>query len=143
MLSELHVENLGIVEQVLVALPSGLTAITGETGAGKTLLVDALELLLGGRADPALVRAGEGEARVEGRFVLDDDEVVLTRVVPGDGRSRAYANGRLATVGELAERGRALADLHGQHAHQSLIHAPEQRALLDRYAGAPAERALE
>jgi DNA repair protein RecN (Recombination protein N) len=142
-LSELHVENLGIVERVLVPLPKGMTAITGETGAGKTLLVDALVLLLGGRADPALVRAGADEARVEGRFVTDDDEVVMTRVVPSDGRSRAYTNGRLATVGELAERGRSLADLHGQHAHQSLIHAPEQRALLDRYAGAPADRALE
>jgi DNA repair protein RecN (Recombination protein N) len=142
-LTELRVEHLGIVEEVLVPMSTGMTAITGETGAGKTLLVDALDLLLGGRADPALVRAGAEEARVEGRFVVDDSEVVLSRVVPGDGRSRAYANGRLATAGELAERGRVLVDLHGQHAHQSLIHAPEQRALLDRYAGAPAERALE
>src|SRR5690242_18819105 len=140
MLSELHVENLGIVEEVLVALGPGMTVITGETGAGKTLLIDALDLLLGGRADPALVRDGASEARVEGRFVTDD-EIVLARVVPAEGRSRGYATGRLATASELAEHGRALADLHGQHAHQSLIHPAEQRALLDRYAGATAEDA--
>ncbi|MCU1426365.1 MAG: repair protein RecN [Actinomycetia bacterium] len=143
MLSELRVENLGIVSEVLITLGPGMTAITGETGAGKTLLVDALVLLLGGRADPALVRDGATEARVEGRFLSGDDEVVLTRVVPRDGRSRGYVNGRLATAAELADHGRVVADLHGQHAHQSLIHAPEQRALLDTYTGAPARNALD
>jgi DNA repair protein RecN (Recombination protein N) len=135
MLTELRVENLGIVAEIRIVLGPGMTAITGETGAGKTLLVDALELLLGGRADPAMVRDGAAEARVEGRFVLGDDEIILARVVPADGRSRGYSNGRLATASELGEHGRALADLHGQHAHQSLIHPAEQRALLDRYAG--------
>jgi DNA repair protein RecN (Recombination protein N) len=79
---------------------------------------------------------------VESRFVVGDDETVLARVVPSEGRSRGYTDGRLATVGDLSARGRVLADLHGQHAHQSLIHAPEQRALLDAYAGEPAQRAL-
>lgn len=88
MLTELRVENLGIIAEVNVAFGSGLTAITGETGAGKTLLVDALELLCGGRADPQMVRDGAEEARVEGRFVVGDDEVVLARVVPAVGRSR-------------------------------------------------------
>ena len=138
MLLELRVENLGIIEELLVPLAPGMTAITGETGAGKTLLVDALELLCGGRADPAAVRDGATEARVEGRFALDDDELVLARVVPRVGRSRGYVNGRLATAGELAEVGRRLVDLHGQHAHQSLLTATEQRALLDRYCGEPA-----
>src|SRR5436190_3163113 len=124
MLTELRVENLGIIDEVSVVLGPGLTAITGETGAGKTLLVEALDLLLGGRADPTLVRDGATEARVEGRFVLGDperadDEVVLARVVPATGRSRAYIDGRLATVGELAAHGRALVDLHGQHEQQS------------------------
>jgi DNA repair protein RecN (Recombination protein N) len=141
MLTELRVENLGIVAEISVVLGPGMTAITGETGAGKTLLVDALELLLGGRADPALVREGAAEARVEGRFVLGDDEIVLARVVPADGRSRGYSNGRLATASELGDQGRALADLHGQHAHQSLIQPAEQRALLDRYAGNDASEA--
>jgi DNA repair protein RecN (Recombination protein N) len=142
MLSELRVANLGIIAELRVTLGAGLTVITGETGAGKTLIVDALDLLTGGRADPALVREGATEARVEGRFDDGSDEIVLARVVPADGRSRGYVNGRLATVAELAECGRRLADLHGQHAHQSLLAPSEQRALLDRFAGAKAQNAL-
>jgi DNA repair protein RecN (Recombination protein N) len=136
LLSELRVENLGIIAEILVPIGSGMTAITGETGAGKTLLVDALELVCGGRADPQMVREAADEARVEARFVgSDGDEVVLARVIPAVGRSRGYINGRLATASELAERGRTLVDLHGQHAHQSLLSSVEQRALLDRAAG--------
>src|SRR5207249_2923932 len=99
---------------------------------GKTLIVDALDLLCGGRADASLVRDGADEARVEGRFVVGDEEVVLTRVVPAAGRTRGYIDGHLATAGELAARGRDLVDLHGQHAHQSLLIPAEQRAMLDR-----------
>jgi DNA repair protein RecN (Recombination protein N) len=142
MLTELRVENLGIVAELQVAIGTGLTVITGETGAGKTLLVDALDLLTGGRADPQLVRDGAAEARVEGRFEDGDDELVLARVIPADGRSRGYVNGRLATASELAEVGRRLVDLHGQHAQQSLLAPAEQRALLDRFAGPKAGRAL-
>jgi len=144
MLVELHVVDLGIVADLNLVLGPGLTAITGETGAGKTLLVEAVELLVGGRADVGLVRDGASEARVEGRFVHPEtgEETVLARVVPRDGRSRAYLDGRLATVGELAEAGRALVDLHGQHAHQSLLDPAIQRGALDRYAGAPALDAL-
>jgi DNA repair protein RecN (Recombination protein N) len=144
MLVELHVVDLGIVADLSLVLGPGLTAITGETGAGKTLLVEAVELLVGGRADASLVRDGAGEARVEGRFVHPEtgEETVLARVVPRDGRSRAYLDGRLATVGELAEAGRALVDLHGQHAHQSLLDPAIQRGALDRYAGPPALDAL-
>jgi DNA repair protein RecN (Recombination protein N) len=141
-LLELHVENLGIVAELRVNLGTGLTAITGETGAGKTLLVDALELLCGGRADPQMVREGASEARVDGRFDLDGEELVLARVVPADGRSRGYVNGRPATAGELADYARRLVDLHGQHAHQSLLVLAEQRALLDRFAGPKAHDAL-
>ncbi len=142
MLTELRVENLGIIVELQVTLGAGLTVITGETGAGKTLIVDALDLLCGGRADPQLVREGAREARVEGRFDDVDEEVVLARVVPADGRSRGYVNGRLATAAELAECGRRLVDLHGQHTHQSLLVPAEQRALLDRFAGAEAQAAL-
>jgi DNA repair protein RecN (Recombination protein N) len=142
-LLELRVANLGIVDEIVVELGPGLTAITGETGAGKTLLVEALELLLGRRADPGLVRDGAPEARVEGRFVgPDDEEHVLARVLPADGRSRAYLDGRLATAGELAEVGATLVDLHGQHAHQHLLAAPVQRAVLDQYAGSAATEPL-
>jgi DNA repair protein RecN (Recombination protein N) len=143
MLTELRVANLGIIAELCVSFTNGLTAITGETGAGKTLLVDALELLCGGRADAAMVRDGADEARVEGRFVADNEEHVIARVLPREGRSRGYINGRLATASELAELGRLLVDLHGQHAHQSLLAPAEQRALLDRYAGDEALVALE
>ncbi len=141
MLVELRVENLGIISDLLLTMGPGMTVITGETGAGKTLIVDALDLLCGGRADAALVRDLADEARVEGRFVDGDDEVVLARVIPAVGRTRGYVDGHLATAAELGERGRALVDLHGQHAHQSLLVPAEQRELLDRFAGAPAASA--
>src|SRR4051794_24830872 len=101
------VSDLGVIADTSLLLGPGMTALTGETGAGKTLLVEAIELLVGGRADPVLVRPGADEARVEGRFVVDGEEVVLTRVVPRDGRSRAYVDGRLSTVGGLGEQGSA------------------------------------
>jgi DNA repair protein RecN (Recombination protein N) len=143
-LHELHVLDLGIVADLTVVLGEGMTAITGETGAGKTLLVEAVELLVGGRADAGLVRDGADEARVEGRFTDPDtgDEVVLARVIPRDGRSRAYIDGNLATVAQLAETGARLVDLHGQHAHQSLLDPAVQRRALDRSVGAPAADAL-
>ena len=134
-LVELAVTDLGIIEHVRLLFGPGMTALTGETGAGKTLLVEAIELLLGGRADPALVRHGAAEAVVEGRFVVDDDDLVLRRVVPVDGRSRAYINGRMATAAELGAATSRLVDLHGQHAHQSLLSARVQRDSLDRHAG--------
>ena len=143
MLHELHVSDLGIVDDLSVVFGPGMTAITGETGAGKTLLVEALDLLLGGRADVALVRRGATEARVEGRFEDENgDEIVLARVLPADGRTRAYVDGRLATVAELAESGARLVNLHGQHAHQSLLAPSVQRRALDRFAGPPAQSPL-
>ena len=134
-LVELAVTDLGIIARTRVLFGPGMTALTGETGAGKTLLVGAIDLLLGGRADPGVVRSGAAEAVVEGRFEVGDDEVILTRVVPVDGRSRAYVDGRLATAANLAERAAELVDLHGQHAHQSLLSAKVQREALDRHAG--------
>ncbi len=135
MLSELHIENLGVIEKLDLSIGEGLVALTGETGAGKTMLVEAIELLVGGRADASVVRTGCEEARVEGRFVADESEVILCRVVPITGRSRAYINGRLATVAQLAEYGAELVDLHGQHAHQSLLGASAQRLALDHFCG--------
>lgn len=134
MLAELAVSDLGVIDEARLVLGPGLTALTGETGAGKTLLVEALALLLGGRADPALVRPGATEAVVEGRFASADDEVVLTRVVARQGRSRAYLDGRMATATTLADRGRELVDLLGQHAHHTLLSTSAQRAALDRAA---------
>ena len=133
MLHELHIENLGIIADLTLVLGPGMTVLTGETGAGKTMLVEAIDLLVGGRSDPTLVRPGATEARVEGRFVVDDDELVLARVIPAEGRSRAYLNGRLATVATLADEGVRLVDLHGQHSHQSLLSMAAQRTALDRF----------
>jgi DNA repair protein RecN (Recombination protein N) len=134
-LVELQVENLGVIERLELVLGPGLTALTGETGAGKTMLVEAIELVVGGRADVSMIRPGAREARVDARFIGErgDDELVLSRVVPVDGRSRAYVNGRLATVRSLAELADPLVDLHGQHAHQSLLSTATQRRALDRY----------
>lgn len=135
MLTELHIERLGIIESVTVPFGDGLVALTGETGAGKTMLISALQLLAGGRADAAMVRHGADEARVDGRFVDGESEWILSRVIPADGRSRGYINGRPATAAELAAQAAQLVDLHGQHAQQSLLIPASQRALLDAYAG--------
>ncbi len=142
MLTEIAVRNLGVIEELTLLLGSGMTAVTGETGAGKTLVVGAIDLLTGGRADASLVRPGAPEAEIEGRFVIagGEGETVVRRVIPSDGRSRCYIDGRLATVAALAELGRELVDMHGQHSHQSLLRAPVQRAALDRYAGIDASR---
>ena len=133
MLVELHVRDLGVIESATVQPGEAMTALTGETGAGKTLLVEALELLLGGRADPELVRPGAREALVEGRFVVGDDEVILARAVPASGRSRAWVDGHMAPLTRLAEIGRGLVDLHGQHAQQTLLDAGAQRRALDAF----------
>lgn len=135
MLAELHIENLGVVERLDLALREGLVVVTGETGAGKTMLVEAVSLLMGGRAESGLVRAGAVEARVDGRFVVGDDEWVVSRVVSSEGRGRAYLDGRPVTVAQITELGRRLVDLHGQHAHQSLLSTAVQRAALDEFAG--------
>jgi DNA repair protein RecN (Recombination protein N) len=139
------VRNLGVIDDVTVDLGPGLTALTGETGAGKTLLVGALGLLLGDRADPSVVRAGADEATVEGRFVLttdpssgssgDDLELTLARSVVRGGRSRAWIDGRMATVGTLSEMAGTLIELHGQHQHHTLGRTAAQRQVLDTFGG--------
>src|SRR5947209_6200038 len=144
MLAELHAHDLGVIADLTLTLEPGLTAVTGETGAGKTLVVEAIELLVGERADPILVRPGADEARVEGRFFLEGgSERVVARVVPRVGRSRAYIDGRLASVTELAALGRRLVDLHGQHAHQSLLSTRVQRDALDRLGQVELEPLLD
>jgi DNA repair protein RecN (Recombination protein N) len=134
-LAELSVSDLGVIEGISLVLEPGMTALTGETGAGKTMLVGAIGLLAGDRADPTVVRPGAPEATVQGRFLVGDDEVVLTRVVPRTGRSRAYRDGRLITAGELTELAHELVDLHAQHGHVGLVTTASQRRALDRFAG--------
>ena len=134
MLTELRIRDLGIITEIDLVVGPGMTALTGETGAGKTMLVEAISLLLGATADAAVVRHGAEAASVEGRFVDGDAELVLARVVPADGRSRAYIDGRMATAATLAETGSALVDVHGQRGHERLLAAATQRDALDRFA---------
>ena len=139
MLTELHVRDLGVIGDLTLAFGPGMTALTGETGAGKTLVVHALQLVLGGRAVPGLVRAGAEEALVEARFepegAREGEERILARSVPVSGRSRAWVDGRMAPVGALGELGDGLVDIHGQHDQQSLLSVGGQRAALDAYCG--------
>src|SRR5665213_4065928 len=135
MLVELHVRDLGVIDDVTVGLGPGMTALTGETGAGKTLLIGALSLLLGGRADPATVRSGADEALVEGRFsdVNGGDEITLARTVARAGRSKAWVDGRMVPVGALAEAAAGLIELHGQHQHRAQVVPEAQRRALDAF----------
>ena len=137
MLTELHVRDLGVISDLTLQVGPGMTALTGETGAGKTLLVHALGLVLGGRAVPGLVRAGAEEALVEARFEGPGDEgVILARTIPADGRSRAWVDGRMAPLHALADAGAGLVDIHGQHDKQSLLTTSGQRHALDASCGA-------
>ncbi len=154
MLEELRVRNLAIFEDLTIQLGPGLTVLTGETGAGKSLLVDAIQLLVGARASADVVRFRAKTAFVEGRFALKDpnaeavrqilqreelldaeDEVTISREVRSDGRSVGRVNGRLVRVGLLRELGEHLVDVHGQSDHLSLLRPRTQLDLLDRYGG--------
>jgi DNA repair protein RecN (Recombination protein N) len=152
MLAELRIRDLGVIDDARLEVSAGLNVLTGETGAGKTMVVDALALLLGGRADPGAVRAGRPAALVEGRLRTGDDrqvaaalasagvddedgEVVVARQVLVEGRSRAQLQGRMATVAAVADIIRPLVEVHGQHEFQDLLRPGVQRDLLDRYAG--------
>jgi DNA repair protein RecN (Recombination protein N) len=140
LLIELRVRNLGVVEDSTLELDPGMTALTGETGAGKTMVVEAIRLLTGGRAEQHVVRTGADEAVVEGRFLDGDNEVVLRRVIRRDGRSRCFVNGDMSTAAALAESGGMLVDLHGQHAHQTLLVAAAQRHALDTFGNIDTSR---
>jgi DNA repair protein RecN (Recombination protein N) len=141
-LEELHVRNLALIEEAWLEFGPGMTALTGETGAGKTALLGALKLLLGERADSGFVRAGATEALVEGCFTSAGEEVLVKRRVGADGRSRCAIGGEMATVGSLAEQVGPLVDLHGQHDHQALLVVANHSGYLDRYAGEAAAQAL-
>ena len=135
MLEELHVRDLALIEEAWVELGPGLTVLTGETGAGKTVLVGALKLLLGDRADASAVRSGATEALVEGRFVVDGAERTVRRRVAAEGRSRCYLDGEMATVADLTAAIGPQVDLHGQHEHQALLSPARHAEYLDRFAG--------
>jgi DNA repair protein RecN (Recombination protein N) len=153
MLVELRIRDYAVVEDLTLELSHGLNALTGETGAGKSIIVGALSLLLGERASSGVVRKGADRATVEAvfdvsdrpeieadleesGFRLEDGLMILRREVAAEGRNRAWVNGSPATAGAVGSLGSALVDLHGQHEHQTLLRPRDQRALLDAYAGA-------
>lgn len=151
MLTHILVQDLAIVSRLELDLAAGLSALTGETGAGKSILVDALGLVLGDKADASVIRAGQARAEVVAAFDLnrarealdwlkeqdldDDGDCVVRRVVAREGRSRGFVNGRPVSNGQLKDLGNLLVDVHGQHAHQSLLRPNDQRLLLDAYGG--------
>ncbi len=157
MLTFLKIRDFALVEQVELELGPGLTVLTGETGAGKSMLVDALGLVLGDRAEPRQIRAGCERAEVTAEFSvdgqdtvrewlaehdLDDGQCLVRRVLARAGRSRAFVNGTPVTQQDLRDLGERLADIHGQHEHQSLLRAESQRRMLDawgRHTGCAAE----
>ena len=153
MLREIRVQNYAVIDDLTLELGPGLTALTGETGAGKSLIVGALSLLLGERASSEDVRTGEERARVEAVFdvsgrrevlercaeagiEVEDGWLILRREVQREGRNRAWANGSPVTASLIWELGGSLVELHGQHEHQRLLRRAEQRRLLDAFAGA-------
>ncbi|HEX5091632.1 MAG TPA: DNA repair protein RecN [Burkholderiales bacterium] len=155
MLRVLSVRDFVIAERVELEPGAGFAVLTGETGAGKSILVDALELLVGGRAEPTLVREGAERAELSAEFEVaagspldawlnvnemqgDPGSLILRRTLERGGRSRAFINGRAATLAQLREAGEFLVDIHGQHEHQSLLRPAAQRALLDAHGGAEA-----
>jgi DNA repair protein RecN (Recombination protein N) len=158
MLTELRIKNFAIIESLSLPLATGFNVLSGETGAGKSIIVDALSLLLGERANSDMIRTGTDRATVEGTFDIgsdksllasldargievDDGLVVLKREVAATGRGRAWINGSSVTAAVLAEIGRMLVNLHGQHEAQTLLDPDSQRRILDAFAGASNESA--
>lgn len=152
MIDSLHIEDLGVIEEADLVLSPGLTALTGETGAGKTMVLTSLGLLLGQRAESTIVRAGAGRALVEGVFTLDgassatrraaeagaeleDDQLIVSRTVPASGRSRAHLGGRAVPSAVLSEVGAHLVSVHGQGDQFRLRSASAQRRALDSLGG--------
>src|SRR5258706_765622 len=155
MLRALDVKDLVIVDGAALEFDAGFTVLSGETGAGKSILVDAIELLVGGRGDAGAVRDGADKAELSAEFDLaslkhlqqwiaerelegDPGRLILRRTIDAAGRSRCYLNGHAVTLAQLREAGEHLVDIHGQHAHQSLLRPAAQRELLDAHAGAQA-----
>ncbi|KEY57081.1 DNA repair protein RecN [Serratia sp. DD3] len=153
MLAQLTINNFAIVRELEIDFQSGMTAITGETGAGKSIAIDALGLCLGNRADGNVVRQGAARADICARFSLadtpsarewleqnqldDSNECLLRRVISADGRSRGFINGTAVPLSQLRDLGQHLIQIHGQHAHQLLLKPEHQKLLLDAYASEP------
>lgn len=159
MLMELSIKNFAIISSLTIPFEKGLTVLTGETGAGKSIIIDAIGLLLGGRGSTEFVRYGEKRAEIEGLFSLEDNHpvlakleslgidveegmLVLRRDMTDTGKSICRMNGKLMTIGSLREVGQTLIDVHGQHEHQSLMRTEEHLELLDSFGDASLKKAL-
>jgi DNA repair protein RecN (Recombination protein N) len=151
MLHHLHIQNFTIIDELELEFKTGMTVLTGETGAGKSILIDALLLALGDRADSSVIRTGNERCSISADFDIQqlpaaqqwlnehelssDDACVLRRVINNDGRSKGFINGQTVPLQQLRELGNLLINIHGQHEHQTLLKPDKQRALLDAYAG--------
>ncbi len=158
MLNHLHIRNFAIIDESEIELDAGLTALTGETGAGKSILLGALSLVLGGRASSDLIKQGSDKAEINASFNIDshkaisktlseldlddDGECLLRRIITPNGKSRAYINGRPVTAQVLRALGEQLLNIHGQHEHQRLSNLTDQRNLLDDYANSSLTKQL-
>ncbi|MCR8928340.1 DNA repair protein RecN [Priestia megaterium] len=160
MLAELSIKNFAIIDELSVSFEKGLTVLTGETGAGKSIIIDAISLLLGGRGSSEFVRHGTDRAEIEGLFLFDEEQhpshekakqvglevedgmIVLRRDITTNGKSICRINGKLVTLAILREVGQTLIDIHGQHEHQDLMNQDRHLTLLDQYGGEKVEEAL-
>src|SRR5207344_2398380 len=133
MLRFLRIRHLAVIDSVEVEFDPGLNVLTGETGAGKSILVEAVGLLLGGRASGDLVRTGEEAATIEAIFESGGEDLLVRREITSQGRSRAFINGTLATAGALKDLSSRLIELHGQHEHQTLLDPSTHLAILDTF----------
>ena len=139
MLRFLRIEHLAVIDAVQVEFEPGLNVLTGETGAGKSMLVEAVGLLMGGRASADLIRTGESQATVEAIFE-GPAELIFRREITSQGRSRAFVNDALVTAAALKDETASLVELHGQHEHQTLLDPQSHLFVLDEFAGLAAER---
>ena len=136
MLAEIRIKNYALIDDLVLSFKSGLNVITGETGSGKSIIIEAINLLVGGRADATRIKQGAQDSEIEGLFIgVDDQEFGLRRVLSRDGRNRAYVNGRIVTTGELTELGDKLINIHGQHEQQSLLKPKAHLDIVDRFGG--------
>ena len=152
MLAELSIKNFAIIDSVSISFQEGFTVLTGETGAGKSIIIDAIHLLVGGRGSSDFVRHGTNRAEIEGLFLIDENEraiekaeefgieveegmLVLRRDIYSSGKSVCRVNGKLVTISTLREIGSTLVDIHGQHEHQELLNPQIHIELLDQFGG--------
>lgn len=159
MLAELAIKNFAIIESISISFQKGFTVLTGETGAGKSIIIDAIHLLIGGRGSSDFVRHGEEKAEIEGLFLVEDDHpsieklavfgiemedgmIVLKRDMYASGKSVCRINGKLVTIATLREIGRTLVDIHGQHENQELMDEKNHLTLLDQFGGQAVQKAL-